>query len=129
MVIPTNLLKVPSKSSALTRGGSGSGNLSKFHKDSVASLIKNSSATTKASSMLLKRHSTRIIPEEVVKAYLNVIEAKAEKPRRNSLRNPFTLQSNLLNSYAHNNAGEQGTGTSSPYHMHEIKTTLSNSKS
>ena len=74
MVLPVDLLKVPSKSSALTRGGSGSGNLSKLHKESIRSQFKNSSATTKASSMLLKRHSTRIIPEEMVKAYLNVID-------------------------------------------------------
>ena len=132
MVIPTDLLKVPSKSTAFTRGGSGSGNLSKLYKESIGSRLKNSSATTKASSMLIKRHSTRIIPEEVVKSYLNMIEANAEKPRRSSLRNPFTMQSNLLNSVGHINAGEPATGSSYPYtHMNEMQraATLSNSKS
>ena len=61
MMMPTDFLNIPSKS-ALSRGGDGSGNLSKFNKDSI---LKHEFATTKASSML-KRHSTRIIPEDVV---------------------------------------------------------------
>ncbi len=93
MVMPTDLLKVPSKS-ALSRGGggSGSGNLSKFYKESIkGSVLKHSSAATTNASFMLKRHSTRIIPEEVVKAYLNINEGKTDKPRRNSVMNPFNL--------------------------------------
>ena len=93
MVMPTDLLIVPSKS-AVSRGGggSGSGNLSKFYKESIkGSDLKHSSAATTNASSMLKRHSTRIIPEEVVKAYLNINEGKTDKPRRNSVMNPFNL--------------------------------------
>jgi len=71
---------------------------------------------------MLKRHSTRIIPEEVIKAYLNINEGKTDKPRRNSVLNPFNLQSNLLHY-------PEGGGTLSPNNNNDLKMTLSNTKS
>ena len=126
--MPTDLLKVPSKS-ALTRGGggSGSGNLSKFYKESVkGSILKHGSAATTNASSMLKRHSTRIIPEEVIKAYLNINEGNNDKPRRNSVMlNPFNMQSNLL----HSSVYPEGGGTLSPYNTHDLKTSMSKNKS